>query len=80
MKSAKYREIFEVLQQELCDGKYGVHHPFPSEAQLVRRFQVSRFTAVKAVGKLEKEGLIVRRKGKGSFPTKFARTAYGPSA
>ena len=78
MKSAKYKEISEVLQQELCDGKYGVHCPFPSEAQLVRRFQVSRFTAVKAVSKLEKEGLIVRRKGKGSFPTKFARTAYGP--
>lgn len=78
MKNAKYKEIFEVLQQEVCDGKYGVHRPFPSEAQLVRRFQVSRFTAVKAVSKLEKEGLIVRRKGKGSFPTKFARTAYGP--
>ena len=78
MKDAKYKEIFEVLQQELCDGKYGVHCPFPSEAQLVRRFQVSRFTAVKAVGKLEKEGLIVRRKGKGSFPTRFARSAYGP--
>ena len=36
MKSAKYKEIFEVLQQELCDGKYGVHRPFPSEAQLVQ--------------------------------------------
>ncbi len=78
MKSSKYNEIFEVLQQELCDGKYGVHNPFPSEARLVRRFQVSRFTAVKAVSKLENEGLIVRRKGKGSFPTKFARSAYGP--
>lgn len=78
MKKAKYKEIFEILQQEVCDGKYGVHHPFPSEAQLVRRFQVSRFTAVKAVSKLEEEGLIVRRKGKGSFPTRFARTAYGP--
>lgn len=78
MKNAKYREIFEVLQQELCDGKYGVHNPFPSEAQLVRRFQVSRFTAVRAIINLEKNGLIVRHQGKGSFPTKFAKTAYGP--
>ena len=78
MKSVKYREIFEALQQELCDGKYGVHNPFPSEGQLVRRFRVSRFTAVEAVKMLEKEGLIVRRKGKGSFPTRFARTACGP--
>ena len=78
MNGVKYREIFEALQKELCDGKYGSHNPFPSEAQLVRRFQVSRFTAVEAVKRLEKEGLIVRHKGKGSFPTRFARTAYGP--
>lgn len=78
MKSAKYREIFEVLQHELCDGKYGAHNRFPSETQLVRRFNVSRFTAVEAIKMLEKEGLIVRRQGKGSFPTKFAKTANGP--
>lgn len=78
MKNTKYKEIFAVLQQELCDGKYGDSRQFPSEAQLVRRFGVSRFTAVRAVSKLVEEGLIVRRKGKGSFPTKFARTAYGP--
>ena len=78
MSSSKYTEIFGILQKELCDGKYGAHNLFPSEAQLVRRFHVSRFTAVRAVRKLEDEGLIVRRKGKGSFPTKFIRSAYGP--
>lgn len=78
MKSSKYEIIFATLQEELCSGKYGPRNPFPSEAQLVRRFQVSRFTAVRAVNKLEKAGLVVRRKGKGTFPTKFARTAYGP--
>lgn len=78
MKRSKYELIFETLQKELCDGKYGTRNPFPSEAQLVRRFNVSRFTAVRAVDKLEKNGLIIRRKGKGSFPTSFAKTAYGP--
>ena len=78
MTSAKYMEIFDTLQQELCEGRYGVGSPFPSEAQLVRRFRVSRFTVVEAVKRLETEGLIIRRKGKGSFPTKFAKTAFGP--
>ena len=78
MNTVKYKEIFETLQKELCDGKYGAKNPFPSETQLSRRFNVCRFTAVRAVNKLEKEGLLVRRKGKGSFPTKFARSAYGP--
>ena len=78
MNTVRYKEIFETLQKELCEGKYGEKNPFPSEAQLSRRFNVCRFTAVRAVNKLEKEGLIVRRKGKGSFPTKFARSAYGP--
>lgn len=78
MDNSKYMTIFETLQRELCEGKYGANNPFPSETQLVRRFKVSRFTAVRAVRKLEDEGLVVRRRGKGSFPTNFAKTAAGP--
>lgn len=74
----KYRRIFETLQRELAEGKYGPGRPFPSEAQLVRRFGVSRFTAVQAVNGLVKAGLVIRRKGKGSFPTRYARVSAGP--
>ena len=78
MKDVKYERIFAALQQELNEGRYGVQNPFPSEAKLVRRFGVSRFTVVEAIKKLEKAGLVVRRRGKGTFPTRFAQTSSGP--
>ena len=75
---AKYKAIYETLQKEICDGKYDLSQPFPSEMQLVRRFKVSRFTAVQALKALEMADLIVRHKGKGTFPTKFAKSSVGP--
>lgn len=78
MKDVKYERIFAALQQELNEGRYDVQNPFPSEAKLVRRFGVSRFTVVEAIKKLEKVGLVVRRRGKGTFPTRFAQTSSGP--
>ena len=78
MKDVKYERIFAALQQELNEGRYDGQNPFPSEAQLVRRFGVSRFTVVEAIKKLEKARLVVRRRGRGTFPTRFARTSSGP--
>ncbi|MDO4365465.1 MAG: GntR family transcriptional regulator, partial [bacterium] len=77
MEHTKYKMIFETLRSEICSGKYETRK-FLSEAQLVRRFGVARFTVVQALEGLRKAGLVVRRKGKGTFLTAFARTATGP--
>lgn len=74
----KYQTIFKELQQELLAGKYASDQSLPSEMQLVRRFGVSRFTAAQAIAGLVKAGLAVRRKGKGTYPTRFARLSAGP--
>lgn len=76
--NTKQNTIYETLQKEICNGKYDLSHPFPSEMQLVKRFKVSRFTAVQALKALEKAHLIVRHKGRRSFPTKFAKSSVGP--
>lgn len=76
--NTKQKAIFKTLQREICSGKYDLSHPFPSEMQLVRRFKVSRFTAVQALKALENAHLIVRHKGKGTFTTKFAQNSIGP--
>jgi DNA-binding LacI/PurR family transcriptional regulator len=76
-ETSKYRKIFEQLQQELRDGHYPYGVPLPSDEALVRRFDVSRITAVKAMDELVKRGLVYRRRGAGTFATPAARLESG---
>jgi len=69
----KYALIFESLKESLTSGEYCAGARLPSEAELVRRFGVSRMTIVKAVKELERMGLVVRRAGSGTYAT--SRTA-----
>ena len=51
---SKWLEVFEKLQKELRDGVYPQGVPLPSEGTVVRRFGVSRITAVRAMEELRK--------------------------
>jgi len=63
----KYLEIVESLRKAIEAGRYRDGARLPSEAELVRRFGVSRMTAVKAMQQLQQEGLLVRRIGSGTY-------------
>jgi DNA-binding LacI/PurR family transcriptional regulator len=63
----KYRQIVESLRSSLLAGSYRNGARLPSEAELVRRFGVSRMTVVKAMQQLQQEGLLVRRTGSGTY-------------
>jgi DNA-binding LacI/PurR family transcriptional regulator len=63
----KYLQIAESLRKSIESGRYRNGIRLPSEAELVRRFSVSRMTAVKAMQHLQQEGLLVRRTGSGSY-------------
>ena len=78
MGDFKYRTICETLKSEILCGKYSSGHRFPSEAQLIRRFGGSRITVIHALHELSRLGLIVRRKGQGSFLSRRAAN-YGRS-
>src|SRR5580692_3535682 len=69
----KHREIYQALLKEILDGAYDSIQRLPSEAQLVRRFGVSRPTAARALRDLQNEGVVERRVGAGSFLTKGAK-------
>ena len=56
----KLERIVEILRGELADGKYPPGSRFPSEYELVRRFDVCRSTANKAVAMFCGEGLLCR--------------------
>ena len=73
----KWVEIFEKLQKDLRDGVYPQGVPLPSEEALVRKFGVSRITAVRAMDELRKRGLVWRKRGSGTFATKLARKESG---
>jgi DNA-binding LacI/PurR family transcriptional regulator len=72
----KHSEVARELRAEIASGKYGAEGRLPSEAQLVKRFGVSRPTIGQALRALESEGLVARRAGSGTY----ARPAGGVSA
>lgn len=62
-----YQQIKERLRGGILDGTYPPHSRMPSESELQEMFEVSRITIRQALGDLQKEGLIFKVHGKGSF-------------
>ncbi|HEV7914357.1 MAG TPA: GntR family transcriptional regulator [Albitalea sp.] len=65
-----HSQIREIVRRRVFDGTYAPHSQMPSEAQMMDAFQVSRITIRQALGDLQKEGLIFKVAGKGSFVAK----------
>ena len=66
-KRTKYLDIVENLQSDISSGRFRPGSRLPSEAELTRKFAVSRMTVVKAVQQLQQQGLLVRRPGSGTY-------------
>lgn len=60
-------QIAERLTASLEAGEFVVGDTLPSEAELGRRFSVSRTTARAALGSLAQRGLITQKSGRGSI-------------
>lgn len=65
-----HAQIREALRHRVLDGTYPPHSQMPSESQMMASFGVSRITIRQALGDLQKEGLIFKVAGKGSFVSK----------
>ena len=63
----KYHQLKEYLKKQIRSGEISPGQKLPSEADLVRRFRLSRHTVRKAFGELEHEGWIFREQGRGTF-------------
>ncbi|MBE2181499.1 MAG: GntR family transcriptional regulator [Chthoniobacterales bacterium] len=63
----RYEEIAREVRGELLAGRYGDEGRMPSEAQLVRRYKVSRPTVARALRLLQDEGFVERRAGSGTY-------------
>jgi DNA-binding GntR family transcriptional regulator len=62
----RYQQIADTLRDEIRRGEHEVGRFLASEAALMKRFQVSRFTVREALRTLDELGLIRRRRGAGS--------------
>ena len=62
-----YYQLENVLREKINSGEVGPGDPFPTEDQLVHAYKVSRITVRQALAAMESDGLIIRRRGKGSF-------------
>jgi GntR family transcriptional regulator len=65
-----YAQIKDTLRARILDGTYAPHSQMPSEHALCAMFDVSRITVRQALGDLQKEGLVFRLHGKGTFVSK----------
>jgi len=73
----KHQKVFDALKEEILAGKYDAHKKLPSEAQLVRRFGISRPTISRALRDLKDAGFLDRRPGSGTYLSQTARPTTG---
>src|SRR5688572_4114445 len=62
-----YLRLQEVLRARIEAGEWPPESPFPTDADLIAEYGVSRTTVREAVLALAQEGLLYRRQGKGTF-------------
>ena len=62
-----YSQLKELLRTRILDGSYPPLSRMPSDAELGKAHGVSRITVRQALGDLQKEGLIFKIHGKGTF-------------
>ncbi|MEY9859066.1 DNA-binding GntR family transcriptional regulator [Catenulispora sp. GAS73] len=60
-----YKTIADAMRRRIAEGEYAVGSLLPSEAMLTSEFSVSRNTLRRALGDLEREGLITALPGRG---------------
>ena len=63
-----YHRVYVLLLQYISDQSFPPGKPMPAEAELSALLGVSRITLRRAMGRLEAEGLVLRQRGRGTFP------------
>ncbi|MBN8892302.1 MAG: hypothetical protein BGP12_04860 [Rhodospirillales bacterium 70-18] len=62
-----YHRVYLVLRQLVLEGRFPAALAMPGEHELAGEYKVSRITIRRALQMLEREGLVVRRRGAGTF-------------
>ena len=77
MKQHRYEQIAKELGERITSGDISVGESLPTEAELCKKYGVSRYTAREALRQLREAGLITRRPRAGTTVTAAsASTAF----
>ncbi|MDO9546723.1 MAG: GntR family transcriptional regulator [Pelolinea sp.] len=71
-----YIQISDQIREMINSGELALGSRIWSEHEIMNKYDVSRNTAQKAIESLEKEGIVSRQQGMGSFVTQ-PKVAYG---
>ena len=63
----KYEKIAQDIRNNIMNGKYKINQQLPLEKEMCDHYNVSRITIKKAVDELVNDGLVVKRRGAGTF-------------
>ena len=63
----KYERIANDMKEKIENGIYKPNDQMPFEAEMCEAYGVSRITVKKAMDLLVNEGLVVKRRGAGTF-------------
>ena len=69
----KYKFLADLLREDLAKNGGQGGYKLPTEAELVRRYRMSRQTVRHALQLLAEEGLVQSRQGSGTYATGMAR-------
>ena len=73
-----YYQLETILRKKITAGDFSPDIPLPSEDALAEEYEVSRITVRQALSALERDGLVIRQRGKGTFVSEKARTIELP--
>lgn len=66
MSSARHTELAQEIAQGIASGRYPVGSLLPTEFELCEQFAATRYTVRMALGELQEQGLISRKKNVGT--------------
>src|ERR1700754_188497 len=64
---ALFAWVKQQLLASIARGEFSPDEPFVTQREIVERFGVSTTTAIRALNELVADGIVVRKRGKGTF-------------
>lgn len=62
-----YQQLADRIRSEVAEGVYGLNDKIPSENELAKKYVIGRPTVRQATDLLVREGILLRKRGSGTF-------------